>query len=106
MIKNTPKDAGPVEFAHWTVWVDKTTFLPMKMEYSDDDGEIYRLIEVLETGEFGGHPTVTKMKVSDFRGGGYTVSEFRGVEYDLGIPEDVFTERTLRNPPRQWFSGK
>ena len=23
-----------------------------------------------------------------------------------GIPDDVFTERTLRNPPRQWFQGK
>jgi hypothetical protein len=34
------------------------------------------------------------------------VAEFRDVQYDLGIPEDVFTERTLRNPPRQWFSGR
>jgi hypothetical protein len=44
------------------------------------------------------------MKASDLRAGGHTIAQFRDVEYDLGIPESVFTERTLRNPPRKWFS--
>ena len=104
VVKNTPLDAGSVEFAHWTVWIDKATLLPTRMEYVDDSGEVYRRIEALEVEEFGGHPTVTRMRASDLRSGGHTVSEFSAVEYDLGIPEDVFTERTLRNPPRQWLS--
>ena len=106
VVKNTPKDMGSVEFSHWTAWIDKGTFIPSKMEYADETGEVYRRIEALEVSEIGGHPTVTEMKVSDLRTGGHTVSEFRNVEYDLGIPENVFTERTLRNPPRQWFSGR
>ncbi len=104
VLENTPLDEGSVEFTSWTVWIDKQTFIPSKMEYMDDAGEIYRRIEVLEVAEFDGHPTVTRMKVSDLRSGGQTESEFRNVEYDLGIPADVFTERTLRNPSRQWFS--
>ena len=76
------------------------------MEYTDEGGEVYRRIEALEVAEMSGFPTVTKMKVSDLRSGGFTVSQFRNVEYSLGIPDDVFTERTLRNPPRQWFEGK
>ncbi len=104
VVKNTPVDAGSVEFSWWTVWIEKDTFLPAKMEYVDESGEVYRRIEALEVAEFGGHPTVTTMKVSDLRSGGTTVSEFRNVEYDLGIPESVFTERTLRSPSRQWFS--
>ena len=106
VVRNTPVDAGSVEFGSWTVWIDKTTFLPMRMEYLDERGELYRRIETLEAKEIGGHPTVTRMKVSDLRSGGSTVSEFRNVEYDLGIPESVFTERTLRNPSRRWFSSK
>jgi outer membrane lipoprotein-sorting protein len=104
VVKNTPVDAGAVEFSWWTVWIDKETFLPIKMEYVDEGGEVYRRIEALEVAEFGGHPTVTEMQVSDLRSGGTTVSEFRNVEYDLGIPESVFTERTLRSPSRRWFS--
>jgi hypothetical protein len=76
------------------------------MEYTDDGGKVYRRIEALEVQDFAGFPTVTKMQVSDLRSGGNTVSQFRNVEYNLGIPDDVFTERTLRNPPRQWFEVK
>ncbi len=104
VVQNTPIDAGSVEFSSWTVWIDKDTFLPIKVEYVDEGGEVYRRIEALQVAEFGGHPTVTTMQVSDLRSGGTTVSEVRDVEYDLGIPESVFTERTLRSPPRQWFS--
>jgi outer membrane lipoprotein-sorting protein len=104
VVRNTPLDEGSVEFTSWTVWIDKQTYLPSKMEYVDDAGEIYRRIEALEVAEFGGHPTVIRMQISDLRSGGNTVAEFRGVEYDLGIPASVFTERTLRNPSREWFS--
>jgi outer membrane lipoprotein-sorting protein len=105
VLKNTPVPGEKVEFSHWIAWIDKKTFVPVKMDYMDGD-EVYRRIEALEVQDVAGHPTVTRMKVSDLRGGGFTVSEFRNVEYDLGIPDDVFTERTLRNPPRQWFKGK
>jgi outer membrane lipoprotein-sorting protein len=106
VMKNTPKDAGGVEFANWTAWIDKKTFIPTKMAYVDGSGEVYRTIEALEVQEVQGHYTVTKMKVTDVRGGGFTVSEFRNVEYDLKIPDDIFTERTLRSPSREWFRPK
>lgn len=106
VVENTPRDPGSVEFTRWTAWIDKATFIPTKMEYVDRSGKVYRTIEALEVQEVGGYPTVTKMKATDLRGGGSTVSEFRNVEYDLGIPDEVFTERTLRSPSRQWFRPK
>ena len=106
VVRNTPRDPGAVEFTSWTVWIDKTTFLPVKMEYVDESGDVYRRIETLTVEEFNGYPTPTRVRVSDLRSGGQTVSEFRTVHYDLGIPESIFTERTLRNPSRQWFSTK
>ena len=106
VVKNTPMDKGSVEFSYWTVAIDKETFIPSKMEYVDETGEVYRRIEALEVSEIEGLPTVTKMKASDLRTDGHTVAEFRDVEYDLNIPESVFTERTLRNPPRKWFSTR
>jgi len=105
VVNNTPLDDG-VEFTSWTVWIDKSTFLPTRMDYVDETGEVYRRIEAVRVENVDGHPTVTTMKVSDLRSGGETVSEFSDVQYDLGIPEDVFTERTLRNPPRRWLSAR
>lgn len=106
VVKNTPKDSGGVEFDYWVAYIDKTNFVPVKMEYFDNKGEVYRRIEALEVQDIGGFPTTTKMQASDLRSGGNTVSEFRNIEYNIGVGDDVFTERTLRNPPRQWFSGK
>jgi predicted RND superfamily exporter protein/outer membrane lipoprotein-sorting protein len=106
IVESKPKDPGSVEFVSWTAWIDKKTLIPVRMEYVDDKGEVYRKIEALEVRDFEGHPTVTQMKVTDERTGGSTLSEFRNVEYDIGIPDEVFTERTLRNPSREWFKGK
>lgn len=106
IVKNIPIDEGSMEFSSWTAWIDKNTFLPKKMEYIDNTGNVYRRIEALQIEDIGGYHTVTKMKVSDLRSGGHTISEFRNVQYDLKIPKSVFTERTLRNPSRQWFRVK
>ena len=103
VVKNTPLERAGQEFESWTVWIDKTTFLPSTMEYVDDTGEVYRRIEALEVQDIDGIATVTRMRASDLRSGGNTVSEFSDVEYGLGIPADVFTERTMRSPPRRWF---
>ncbi len=106
VVKNTPIDPGTVEFSSWTAWIDKQSYLPRKMEYLDNTGKVYRRIEALEVRNVGAYPTVSKMKVSDLRSGTYTVSEFRKIEYDLNFPADVFSERSLRNPPRQWLRGR
>ncbi len=103
LLESTPKDPASVKFARYRVCVSKQSFLPLNIEYFDEQGEVYRTVEALEVQEIGGHPSVTKGKVSNLRSGGYTISEFRGIEYDLDIPDSVFTERSLRNPPNRWF---
>jgi hypothetical protein len=103
VLENTPVDARAAEFENYTLWVDKQTFLPMKIEYTNEVGEIYRRIEVLEVDVIQGHPTVVRSRADDLQGGGHTLLEFRYISYDLGLPEDVFSERSLRNPPRQWL---
>ena len=107
VLLNKPKDPGSVEFAGYKIWIEKKSLLPVKMEFSDDKGEVYRRMTSSEIQDIQGHPTATKMLVEDLRSGGNTVIEFRNIEYDLGIPEDIFSERSLRNPPLDWFrAGK
>lgn len=103
VLKNTPKDAGNVEFAWYNIWVDKTTYLPVKAEYYDSSGARYRVVEALEVKTIQGHPTVTRARVQDLKSGGNTISEFSNIEYDLGIEESIFSERFLRRAPRRWL---
>lgn len=101
VIKNTPVDPDSVEFAHYTVWINKETFLPMKAEYTDKQDKLYRRVEAVEVKEIDGYPTVISSKVSDLISGGHTVNTFSDVEYDVGLNERIFTERFLRRPPRE-----
>lgn len=106
ILKHTPKNTSEVEFTSYTTWIDKQTFLPMKIEYTDANGKIYRRVEAQQVENFQGHPTVTRTLVSDLVGGGKTEMMFRRISFDLGLPESIFSERSLRNPPRQWLSAK
>lgn len=104
VIRNTPIDTKSVEFSEFTVWIDKNNFMPVKTEYKDDSGKLYRRIEALKIVDIEGHPTATKMQVSDLRNKAHTINEIRFVKYDMGLPADIFSERSLRNPPQEWFA--
>ena len=103
VLQHIPVDQQTAEFASYVTWHDRETLLPMKIEYQNSAGNVYRRVEVLSVEIFDGHPTVTTSRVSDLAGGGSTDMQFRYIKYDVGLPEQVFTERSLRNPPREWL---
>ena len=103
VLNHVPRDPQSVEFSSYATWIDRTTFLPMKIEYTNAAGDLYRRVEVFKVEDIDGHPTVTVSRVSDLLTGGKTDMQFRYIKYDIGLPEDVFTERSLRNPPRDWL---
>ncbi len=105
ILKNTPKDIDQVEFSYYKVWVNKNNFIPAKAEYYDKQGKLYRIIEASKTEDVQGYPTIVEMKVKDLNSGSSTVADFTDVSYDIGIKDDIFTERYLRNPPAQWIKG-
>lgn len=103
VLEHVPNDPSSVEFTRYITWIDRNTFLPMKIEYTNAAGRVYRRVEVIEVTDVDGHPTVTKSRVTDLDAKGETDMEFRFIAYDLEIPEDVFTERSLRRPPGDWL---
>lgn len=102
-IQAEPKNPESVEFSSYTMWIDRETYLPMTTEYRNESGEVYRRMESSNVEMIDGHPTPLQMRIDDKSMGGYTLVQFRGQEYDLGIPDNVFSLRSLRNPPQQWL---
>lgn len=103
VLKNTPKVPEEVEFAYFTMWVHRGSFIPVKIEYYDRKGENYRVYEALKVETLQGFPTVTESRMTDKRIGGNTLLQYRNVHYDIGLPEDIFTERFLRRAPAQYL---
>jgi outer membrane lipoprotein-sorting protein len=109
VVKNTPKNPDAVEFASYIAHIDKTTFLPMKIEYFKAGSRPYRVIEVLdvesvgatENGKQAAYPTVVRSVARDLESGSQTEMVFANVRYNAGLEDDLFTERYLRRAPKE-----
>lgn len=106
ILEATPKDPGSVEFASYRLWIDKGHYLPVKIEYTDPRGRLYRRVESLQIEDRQGHATVLKAKASDLLNGGHTLLQFRRIRYDLGLPQSLFSERSLRKAPAKWLASR
>ncbi len=102
VLKNTPKDPSKVEFDAYKMYVHKSTFIPVRVEF-EKGGNVYRVGEALKVEDVQGYKTVTKARMNDTNLGLDTTLEYLKVEYDLGIPENIFTERYLRRPPVEYL---
>jgi len=107
ILKNTPKNPDAVEFDSYTMWIHKPTFIPVKVEF-EKAGTVYRKVQALKVEDIAGkddakYKTVTKSVLTDDNIGGNTTLEYSSVQYDIGLTEDIFTERYLRNPPREYI---
>ena len=101
-LKATPKDRALVEFSNYVVEIDKDTYLPTLINFYKGDNN-YRRVEAVTIETIQGNPTVVRSKVTDLASGGYTLMEFRGIEYDIGLPDSIFSERSLRVPPQRYI---
>lgn len=101
IIKSIPKNPGNVEFSSYKNWIHKSTFIPVKTEFYSANGEAYRTYEALKVEKNDGFHTVVQSRMTDTRIGGSTTMTYNKVEYDIDLPEEIFTERYLRAAPRQ-----
>jgi outer membrane lipoprotein-sorting protein len=101
IVKNFPKQPDTVEFSYYNVSIDRKNFVPMKMEYYDKEGKLYRTIESVKVETIQDFPTVVKSIVKNLQTGSKTEMEFSVVKYNIGLDDSIFTERYLQRPPRE-----
>lgn len=97
------KPNSPAEYARKVGWIDPVTFLPLKEEYYDIQGALYKVFSADEVKEIQGIPTVMKRTMANVKSGHKTEVVFERVQYNVGIGDDLFSERYLRRPPERWI---
>ena len=108
VLKNLPKKPDTVEFEYYVAYIDRSTFVPMKMEFFKTGEKLYRVIETVKlknipavkNGEHVIYPTVTESVARDLENGSETKMVFSDIQYNLSLGDKIFTERFLRRPPR------
>ena len=103
VLQSTPKEPDSVEFQYFKSWIHKPTGIAVKTEFYDAKEEVYRIYEALGVETIDGHPTVTRAKMTDHKRGGTTELTYSNVSYGIGLEDDIFAERYLRNPPTDFL---
>jgi len=101
-IKSTPKDAGTAEYQYRISYIDKENYLPLKEEYFDKKNELMRVFEALEVKDVEGIPTATARRMTNAEKGSHTDLAFTDMSYASVLEPDKFSERLLKNPPREY----
>jgi outer membrane lipoprotein-sorting protein len=106
VIESTPKEI--LDYVRRIAWIDKATYLPLKEEYYDVQNELARVftadkIENVASGRGSGAiPTVMKRTMRNVKSGHRTEVIYTSVAFNVGLTDDLFTERYLRQPPAKW----
>ncbi|MBI3807649.1 MAG: outer membrane lipoprotein-sorting protein [Nitrospirae bacterium] len=101
VVESVPKSAA--EYTRKLAWIDQVTFLPLKEEYYDIQGVLYKVFTAGEVKEIQSLSTIMKRTMENVKSGHKTDVVFERVQYNVGIGDDLFSERYLRRPPEKWI---
>ncbi len=102
VIESVPKEDD--SFAKKITWVSVDHMLPEREEYYSEKGELTRVFEGGGIQEIDGFLTVTERTMTNVKKDHSTLVEFSEVDYNLGLEENLFTERYLKSPPSKYIS--
>ncbi len=103
VVESVPKE-GYKGFARKVSYIAKDSYMPLKEEYFDKKDNMVRVFTAGKVEEIDGILTVTERSMEDLKKGSRTKVEFTKISYNIGVEEDVFTERYLKNPPRKYIN--
>lgn len=102
VIESAPKSEKSAKWSKKISWIDKQSFIPLKEEYYDKRGDLWKVFTA-EVKEIQGFPTIMKRTMENKQNGHRTEVTFTEVKYNMGLPSALFSERSLRRAPMQWI---
>ncbi len=103
VIESLPKEETSAHFSRKVSWIDKETFLPIKEEYYDNRGNLYKTFTANEIEKIQDIPTIISRSMVNEQNGHRTEVSFSEVRYNVGLRDNIFSERYLRSAPREWI---
>ncbi|MFQ6113412.1 MAG: outer membrane lipoprotein-sorting protein, partial [bacterium] len=103
VVESVPKEEKSAYYSRKVSWIDKETFLPLKEEYYDKRGDLYKTFTADKIETVQGIATIMQRTMVNAQNGHRTVVTFEAVKYNVGLKEDIFSERYLRSAPREWI---
>ncbi len=96
-IEMIPKEDAAVVWGKVIVWIDKTEYMQLKVEFYDEDGYLVNTLLGKEPMEFDGKliPSVMEMIPAD-KPGNKTIMRTNSLKFNIGVDESFFTTRNMK----------
>ncbi|MDT8447809.1 MAG: outer membrane lipoprotein-sorting protein [bacterium] len=104
IVESTPK-VKEEKIARMKAWIAKDSYIPLKVEFYDHQGEVFKIYKTGKVMEIDGITTIMHQVMESPKRGTKTelLVNPKQVAYNLGLSESVFSERSLKNPPMQYI---
>ncbi len=100
VVKSIPKDEKSADFGYKVSWIDRGSFVLWKEEYYDKRGSLSRVFTADEVKSIQGFPTTIRRTMKNVQTGHRTEVTYEDVRYNLALADNLFSERSLKNPPK------
>jgi outer membrane lipoprotein-sorting protein len=99
VINLIPKEGAPVTWGRIETAISIDPFLPVRSRYYNRRGELDKEMIFSDVREMGGRRIPTTWSMSTIGKEGHaTIIHLDKIEFDVKIPERIFTQQFLRNP--------
>ncbi len=97
VIQSTPKPEAPVVWGRVDLKIRKADFIPVRVDYYDEDGRRVKFYETADFKEIEGRRLATRMTMHDLSHPGHrTEIRYESLTFKPELKPDTFTERNLR----------
>ena len=94
VVESTPKEDDYM-YSKTVTWVMKDNFLGLKREFYDDRGRLLKILTIKRFEKIDGFWTILETEMHNVQRDHKTLMKFENVEYNKGIPNSRFTERSM-----------
>jgi len=95
VLKLTPTDEE-IEYSYTKMWVPTDKWFPTRIEFYGSDTQLQKVLSNEEYEEIEGYWTARKITMENVRDETRTVLQLTEVQYDIDIPDNIFTTRYLQ----------
>jgi len=93
-LKLVPTPEGPA-YSKMLLWVDKEDFIPLRIDYYDEDEKLLKRLLMNKIEEIEGRMTPMEITMENLQEGGKTIIEVIEIEFDIPLDEEMFTSGAL-----------
>lgn len=94
VVESTPREAGYI-YSRTITWVMKDNFIGLKREFYDDGGKLLKVLKIIKYEKVDGFWTILETEMHNVQKDHRTNMKFTEVQKNKGIPDTMFTERSM-----------